>query len=151
MFTRWLIADDRAPSAVAVATGYVTGRRLTFDKLSRDSSRVWEKGTVTSSLEYTRLAMLDVTAGLTDEELYDHAKSVGGESFPIELADRLLAGENAVRVYRDHRRMIQKQLAGAAGINPLYLSQIERSVRTGSVRTLAALAEALGVNVDDLI
>ena len=101
--------------------------------------------------EYTRLAMLDVAAGLTDEELYDHAKSVGGESFPIELADRLLGGENAVRVYRDHRGMTQKQLAGAAGINPLYLSQIERGVRTGSARTLAALAGALGVDVDDLI
>ena len=95
--------------------------------------------------------MLDVTAGLTDEELYDHAKSVGRESFPIELADRLLAGENAARVYCDHRGMTQKQLAGAAGINPLYLSQIERGVRTSSARTLAALAEALGVDVDDLI
>ena len=95
--------------------------------------------------------MLDVTAGLTDEELYDHAKAVGGESFSIELADHLLAGENAVSVYRDHRGMTQNQLAGTAGINPLYLSQIERGVRTGSARTLAALAEALGVDVDDLI
>ena len=101
--------------------------------------------------EYTRLAMMDAAAGLTDEELYDHAKSLGGESFPIEAADRLLAGESAVKVFRDHRGMTQKQLAGAAGINPLCLSQIERGVRTGSARTLSALAEALGVNVDDLI
>ena len=71
--------------------------------------------------------------------------------FPIEVADRLLAGENAVRIFRDHCGMTQKQLAGAAGINPLYLSQIERGVRTGSARTLSALAEALGVDVDDLI
>ena len=42
--------------------------------------------------EYARLAMVDAAAGLTDEELYDHAKSLGGESFPIEVADRLLAG-----------------------------------------------------------
>ena len=95
--------------------------------------------------------MLDVVAAPTDKELYDHAKSVGGESFPIELVDRLLAGENAVRVYRDHRGMTRKQLAGAAGINPLSLSQIERGVRTGSARTLAALAGALGVDVDALI
>ncbi len=47
--------------------------------------------------------------------------------------------------------MTQRHLAGAAGINPLYLSQIERGVRTGSARTLSALAEALGVDVDDLI
>jgi len=101
--------------------------------------------------EYARLAMMDAATGLTDEQLYDHAKSVGEESFPIEVADRLVAGENAVRVFRDHRGMTQKQLAGAAGINPLYLSQIERGVRTGSARTLSALAEALGVDVDDLI
>ena len=31
--------------------------------------------------EYTRLAMMDTDAGLTDEELYDHVKSVGEESF----------------------------------------------------------------------
>ena len=101
--------------------------------------------------EYTRLAMMDTDAGLTDEELYDHAKTVGEESFPIEVTDRLLAGEKAVRVYRDHRGMTQKQLAHSAGINALYLSQIERGRRTGSARTLSALAEALGVDVDDLI
>ena len=101
--------------------------------------------------EYARLVVMDGAAELTDEELYDHAKSVREESFPIDVADRLLAGENAVRVFRDHRGMTQKQLAGAAGINPLYLSQIERGVRTGSARTLSALAEALGVDVDDLI
>ncbi len=102
-------------------------------------------------LEYVRLEMVDTDAGLTDEEIYDKAKSVGGESFPIEVADRLLTGEKAVRVYRDHRGLTQKQLARAAGINALYLSQIERGRRTGSARTLSALAEALGVDVDDLI
>ena len=77
--------------------------------------------------EYTRLAMMDADAGLTDEELYDQAKSVGGRVFsPIEVADRLLAGEKAVRVYRDHRGMTQRRLARSAGINALYLSQIER-------------------------
>ena len=101
--------------------------------------------------EYVRLEMVDADTGLTDEEIYDQAKSVGGESFPIEVADRLLAGEKAVRVYRDHRGMTQKQLARSAGINALYLSQIERGRRTGSARTLSALAEALGVDVDDLI
>ena len=101
--------------------------------------------------EYQRLAMMDAVSGLSDEELYDHAKSEGGESFPIEVADRLLAGEKALRVYRDYRGMTQKQLARAAGINALYLSQIERGQRTGSARTLSALAEALGVDIDDLI
>ena len=100
--------------------------------------------------EYERLAAGD-EAGLTDEALYDRAGSEGEEAFPIDVADRLLAGENAIRVYRDHRGMTQKQLAGAAGINPIYLSQIERGRRTGSTRTLAAIAGVLGVDLDDLV
>ena len=87
---------------------------------------------------------------MSDEELYDRAKAEGGESFPVDVVDRLLAGENPVRVYRNHRGMKQGDLA-AAGVHPVYLSQIETGRRTGSTRTLAAIAEALGVTVDDLI
>lgn len=101
--------------------------------------------------EYERLAVLDAEAGLSDEELYDRARADGEESFPIAVADRLLAGENAVGVYRDYRGMTRKQLAEAAGINAVYLSQIERGRRTGSARTLAAIARALRVDVDALI
>lgn len=38
MLTRRLTASDRAPSAKRVATGFVEGRRLTFDKASQDGS-----------------------------------------------------------------------------------------------------------------
>ena len=38
MLTRRLKAEDRAPSAVFVDTGFIAGRRLTFDKLSQDGS-----------------------------------------------------------------------------------------------------------------
>ncbi len=100
--------------------------------------------------EYERLART-TDRTLTDEELYDAAKFAGDESFPIEVADRLLAGENSVKVYRDHRGMTQRQLAAAAAINAVYLSQIETGKRTGSAKTLAAIAGALNVNVDDLI
>ncbi len=93
----------------------------------------------------------DAEALLSDEELYDRADAEGGESFPAEVVDRLLAGQNPIRVYRDHRGMTQGALAAAAGIHPVYLSQIETGKRTGSARTLAAVAEALGVTVDDLI
>ena len=101
--------------------------------------------------EYKRLVSMDDEAAMTDEELYDLAKSAGSESFPATVVDRLLAGENPVRVYRDHRRLTQKQLAEAAGINPVYLSQIETGRRTGSAKTLSSIAGALDVEVDDLI
>ena len=101
--------------------------------------------------EYERLVADSEGADLSDEDLYDPAKAAGEESFPIEVADRLLAGENAVKVYRNHRGMTQKQLADAAGINAVYLSQIERGKRTGSTRTLAAIADILRIDMDSLI
>ena len=104
--------------------------------------------------EYQQIG--DLTAGSadtmqTDEELYDEAKSTGDEAFPIEVADRLLAGENPIKVYRSQRGMTQNQLAAAVSINAVYLSQIETGKRTGSARTLAAIATALNVDVGDLI
>lgn len=101
--------------------------------------------------EYERLADGGLEALLSDGELYDRAKSEGGESFPVEVVDRLLAGENPTRVYREHRGMTQGELAAAAGVHRVYLSQIETGKRKGSTKTLAAVAEALGVIVDDLI
>ena len=76
-----------------------------------------------------------------DVALYDRAQTQ--ESFPIEVADRMLAGESPMRVFRTYRGMTQKQLAGTVGISPLYLS--------GALATLAAIAKALGVELDDLI
>ena len=102
-------------------------------------------------MEYQRLATADAEAGLSDEDLYDQAKAADEELFPIEVADRLLMGDNAIRVYRDHRGLTQKQLAEKAGINAVYLSQLERGQRTGSARTLMVLAKALGVAVDALL
>jgi len=101
--------------------------------------------------EYKQLASMGDEGAMTDEELYDLAKSAGSESFPATVVGRLLAGEHPVRVYRDHRRLTQKQLAEAAGINPVYLSQIETGRRTGSAKTLSSIAGALDVEIDDLI
>jgi cation transport regulator ChaC len=38
MLSRRLKAGSRAPSATFIGTGYVSGRRLTFDKVSKDGS-----------------------------------------------------------------------------------------------------------------
>ena len=43
--------------------------------------------------EYERLATASAEASLSDEELYDRAVVEAEESFPIAVADRLLAGE----------------------------------------------------------
>ena len=92
-----------------------------------------------------------MTGATSDEHLFDAARKEGEESFPIEVADRLLVGENPIGVYRSYRNMTQQELAAEAGINTAYLSQIETGSRTGSTRTVGAIARALDVAVDNLI
>ena len=77
----------------------------------------------------------------------------GGESefLPIETVERLLAGENPVRVWRTHRRMTAHELARIAGLAPSYLSEIETGKKPGSVDAMARLARALGVAIEDLV
>ena len=102
--------------------------------------------------KYERLTSGDVTdEDLSDEALYDRAVAEDEESFPIAIVDRIVAGESAIRVYRQHRGMTQKEVAAAVGLSPLYLSQIERGTRKGSVSTLSAIAKVLRVRLDDLI
>jgi DNA-binding XRE family transcriptional regulator len=70
--------------------------------------------------------------------------------FPAEVVKRLLAGENPIRVYREHRGMTQASLAAAAQTSDQYISQIERGDRQAGRKLLSRLAEALGVSADEL-
>ncbi len=73
------------------------------------------------------------------------------ESFPAEVVDRMLAGENLVRVFREYRGMTLAELAREAGISPAYLSEIETGKKPGSVAALKKLATALSLDLDDLV
>ncbi len=69
----------------------------------------------------------------------------------IDLVDRLLADENPIRVFREYRGMTQRELATKVGVNAAYLSQIESGKRGGSTRILRAIANALNVDLDDIV
>ncbi len=73
------------------------------------------------------------------------------EFVPLEVVDRIIDGENAVRVWRKYRGLKQQQLADRAGISKAYLSQIESNKRIGTIETLATLAKVLNLTIDDLI
>ncbi len=75
----------------------------------------------------------------------------GEESVPIEVVDRLLAGEHPLCVWRRHRGMTQQALAEAIGIGKAYLSEIESGKKDGSIRVIKAAAEVLDVDLDDLV
>jgi len=72
------------------------------------------------------------------------------ERVPIGVVDRLIARENPVRVWREHRGRSLRQLAKQAVVGIGYLSQIENGERKGTVETLKKIATALDVDIDDL-
>ncbi|MGO4167847.1 helix-turn-helix transcriptional regulator [Novosphingobium sp. YAF33] len=73
------------------------------------------------------------------------------EYVPAELVNRILAGENPLRVWREYRGLTQLTLSKVAGVTRAQIAQIEGGRSGGSVQTFKSLAEHLGVTVDDLI
>jgi len=69
---------------------------------------------------------------------------------PAEMTERLKAGDNPIRVWREHRGLKQKELAAEIGITAPYLSQLEKGDRKGSVDVLRRLAVYLHLDLEDL-
>ena len=103
--------------------------------------------------EYERL--VEAAEETTDVRAYDEAKrrlaSGQDELLPAIMVNRILDGENALRVWREHRELTLKELADKAQVSAPFVSQIEKGQREGSVETMRKLADALKISVDDLI
>jgi hypothetical protein len=74
MFTRRLTAPRRAPSAAAEGTGFVVGRRLTFDKASRDGSG---KCDIELAAPNERVYGVLFKIAAAEEVALDHAEGLG--------------------------------------------------------------------------
>ncbi|HEV2674484.1 MAG TPA: helix-turn-helix transcriptional regulator [Aliidongia sp.] len=72
-------------------------------------------------------------------------------ALPVELVERMMAGESPIRVWRLHRGMNQGALAAAAEVSVTYLSEIEGGKKPGSIDAMAKLARALKVTIEDLL
>lgn len=97
------------------------------------------------------LAMLaddDTAADRRSLALVDEAPDA---FLPVELADRIVAGDSPVAVWRRHRGLTQARLAKAARLSQSYLAEIESGRKDGSVEALRAIARALDVDVADLL
>lgn len=99
-------------------------------------------------------ALLEAAEDAIDGALLDafRKKLASGEdeTVPAAVVDALLSGASPVKVWREYRGLTQDALAAQAGISKAYLCQIETSKREGAIKTLRAIAAALGVTVDDL-
>jgi transcriptional regulator with XRE-family HTH domain len=62
----------------------------------------------------------------------------------------LSVGANIARIRRQ-KNWTQKELAKATRLSPDYVSAIERGAKVPSLKTLAILAERLGVDIKELI
>jgi ribosome-binding protein aMBF1 (putative translation factor) len=72
------------------------------------------------------------------------------ERLPPEVVKRLCAGDNPVRVFREHRGLSPGRLAEKSGVAGSYLAAIESGGRRASAKALSALAAVLEVAVEDL-
>lgn len=78
-------------------------------------------------------------------------QEAGGEKLTAEMVKRLVAGENPIRVWREHRGMTSRDLATKAELSAAYISEIETGKKDGSISAVRRIAEALGVEIDDLV
>ena len=103
--------------------------------------------------EYERL--LAAAEMLEDIQLYDEGhralESGVDELIPNSFANRLIDGENPIKVWREYRGVSQSELANMSEISSAYLSQLEAGKRTGTTEVLSRIAASLGVSVDDLL
>ena len=98
--------------------------------------------------------LLDLAEDAEDIRVADAAIRAiddGEELINGAVVDALLNGENPVKVWRTYRGLTQDALAKKTNVTKSYISQIENDNRDGSVAVYKRLAEALDVDVDDLV
>ena len=88
-----------------------------------------------------------------DVRAYREAKTEedGKERIPGEIVDRLVDGENPVKVWREYRGLKQTELAEKLEVSKGYLSQIENGGKTGTVKLYVKMAKVLNLEIDDLV
>lgn len=103
----------------------------------------------------TYQAMLSKLEDIDDIQDFDAITAAlkdGSEEFlPADMVNRILNGESTVKVWREHRKLSQKELSEKSGVRASMLSQIETGKKSGSIDTLKKLATALNIDLDDLV
>jgi DNA-binding XRE family transcriptional regulator len=90
---------------------------------------------------------------LQDIRAYDEAKKLvnaGEELVPSDVTYGILDGGNPIKVWREHRGMTRQQLAETADIPEERLAEFEGARQRADDKTLASIAEALGLSREDI-
>ena len=102
-----------------------------------------------SESEYERL--VDLADVAIADRVMANVAAGRDEFIPSEIVDRLLDGENKVKVWRGHRGLSARELAEKTGLSASYISEIESGRKEGSISALKKIAAALGLDLDDLV
>ena len=87
----------------------------------------------------------DITAAADAER----RRKEGMEYLPTSMVNRILDGENALRVWREYRGLTIAELAEISGYGGSMISKIETGARQGTVALWNAFAKALKVLPED--
>ena len=98
--------------------------------------------------------LMDDAEMLSDVKAYDAAKARmergQDELIPLEITERSLAGESAVKIWREYRGLTQEDLAKTSKVSRPMIAAIESGHKQGGIGTLKKLAVALKVDLDHL-
>jgi len=98
--------------------------------------------------------LVDDAEMLADVKAYDAAKarleSGDDERIPLKLTRRRLAGESAVKIWREYRGLTQEALAKSSRVSRSMIAAIETKHKQGGMATLKKLARSLDVDLDVL-
>jgi len=93
----------------------------------------------------------DERADIVAVEIFRARLTAGEEELiPAEFVNRMIDGENKVRVWREYRGLSASDLAEKAGIAIEKMDQLERGASDGSLDAIEQIATALGTSADDL-
>ena len=111
-----------------------------------------QKMVILPEAEYRSLA--DQAEERADSEAAERAEArrLDGEEYvPASLVERLVDGEAGLLVWREYRGLSLQALGEKVGLSKMTISSLERGKRDTSAKNWRALADALSVDVDDIM
>lgn len=111
-----------------------------------------QKLAILPEAEYRTLAdTADERADVEAAERAEARRLAGEEYVPAALVERLVNGEASLLVWREYRGLSQQALGDLVGLSKMTISSVERGQRGTNAKNWRALADALSVDVDDIM
>lgn len=154
----WLFRRDEAVKALQTTANDVNIEFVEFVAKEKVKSAAPRKQSGKSQLPKGDIVFLgkddfDALADLANMNLalaaYDAVQHE--EMVPSDVINRILDGENPVRVWREHRGMRLSELADQTKISRSHLSEVERGRSNFSIQALRSIARTLKVDMEMLL